>query len=548
MLACARRRMDAAHVAQTQELAGAQLDWAYFLRVVVRNYVAPLVSWQWSQFPSGAPSAVRDCLAQYSLKAKEKNESHLEEFARLQELLAREGIGTLAGKEIVLTAGLYGLERRLMEYLDVYLEPEDVPAAWRVLQAEHYRPEVDLAEGQRRSLLRGRSSLLFVRQDWETGMRLHWSLEPKPHSPATILSALRPHARAVQLPQPVAALGPEDLVRAVVFEVAENLWGTLQWVCDLAEVCEENADLNWDALREEARRCGWQRILHVGLLLAAELRGLHLPEGLRGEVDYDGEASGLVAEAADRIFSPGGKPVRTANRLAFHWRARERWRDRARYAVHFLTTPTAADWEKVRLAARLSRLYAVLRPARLVAEAAGRAARRLLGPPASVSQFAPSTPSIMARMLQLAEVGPGDVVFDLGCGDGRIVIEAAKRGAHGVGIDIDAQLVGEARKRARAAGVGDRVEFRVGDLRTADLGGATVVVLYLPAPANLALRAHLLGQLRPGARIVSRGADIGGWDAVEVCTEAGYPDLLYVKRITDAAGAEKEAAATAGGK
>jgi hypothetical protein len=115
-------------------------------------------------------------------------------------------------------------------------------------------------------------------------------------------------------------------------------------------------------------------------------------------------------------------------------------------------------------------------------------------------------------MLELAGTGPQDVVYDLGSGDGRIPITAAKEfGARGVGIEIDPGAVARAQASARDAGVADRVEFRVGDMYAADVRAATVVTLFLHPKPNLKLRPTLRADLRPGARIVSYMWDMGDW-------------------------------------
>jgi SAM-dependent methyltransferase len=122
---------------------------------------------------------------------------------------------------------------------------------------------------------------------------------------------------------------------------------------------------------------------------------------------------------------------------------------------------------------------------------------------------------VVDEMLRLAVVGPGDVVYDLGSGDGRVVIAAARDfGARGVGVEIDPKLVAESTESARRAGVADRVTFRVGDLFQTDLTEATVVTLYLSPELNLRLRPKLLRELRPGARIVSHDFDMGDWAPV----------------------------------
>lgn len=119
---------------------------------------------------------------------------------------------------------------------------------------------------------------------------------------------------------------------------------------------------------------------------------------------------------------------------------------------------------------------------------------------------------VVNEMLRLAGVSAGDVVYDLGSGDGRIVIAAARdRGARGVGFEIDPALVAESTDRARRLGLADRVSFLQQDLFEADLRPATVVTLYLSADLNRRLRPKLQSELRPGSRIVSHSFDMGDW-------------------------------------
>ena len=126
--------------------------------------------------------------------------------------------------------------------------------------------------------------------------------------------------------------------------------------------------------------------------------------------------------------------------------------------------------------------------------------------------FVASDLAIVKAMLTLAGVTRDDVVYDLGCGDGRIVITAAREfGARGVGVDLDPARIREAQAYAARAGVGDRVTFRVQDLFETDIRDATVVALFLSPELNARLRPKLVSQLRPGSRIVSHRYGIGDW-------------------------------------
>lgn len=149
-----------------------------------------------------------------------------------------------------------------------------------------------------------------------------------------------------------------------------------------------------------------------------------------------------------------------------------------------------------------------------------------------LAPYVPTPQEVVDRMLALAQVSKGDVVYDLGCGDGRIPITAAKRfGARGVGVDIDPQRIAEANANAKKEGVADRVTFRLEDALTTDVSDATVVTLYLLSASNLKLRPLLTRQLKPGARIVSHAFSMGDWQADKVDTfvdAAGATRTLYL--------------------
>jgi len=127
-------------------------------------------------------------------------------------------------------------------------------------------------------------------------------------------------------------------------------------------------------------------------------------------------------------------------------------------------------------------------------------------------RYEPTPVEVAQAMLELAALRPGDVVADLGCGDGRLVVEALRRGAaRGLCVDINPEVLAMARENARAAGVAERIEFVNQDLFGLDYRGTTVVLLFLSAQLNRELRPKLQRELAPGARVVSHWHDMGDW-------------------------------------
>lgn len=145
--------------------------------------------------------------------------------------------------------------------------------------------------------------------------------------------------------------------------------------------------------------------------------------------------------------------------------------------------------------------------------------------------FVPTPNEVVDKMLEMAKVTAKDVVYDLGCGDGRIVITAAQKyGARAVGIDIDPKRIAEANENVKKSGVGDRVRVLNQDLFTTDISEASVVTLYLLPSLNLKLRPTLWKTLKPGTRIVSHDFDMGDWKPEQTLNVDGA--TIYYWTIT----------------
>ncbi len=155
-----------------------------------------------------------------------------------------------------------------------------------------------------------------------------------------------------------------------------------------------------------------------------------------------------------------------------------------------------------------------------------------IGTQESLAPFVPTPQDVVDRMLELAEVTSRDVVYDLGCGDGRIVITAARKyGAQGMGFDIDPERIRDSVANAKASGVESLVSFKQQDVMTVDVSPASVVTLYLLTASNLKLRPLLTKQLKPGSRIVSHMFSMGDWEpdkTDDFINEEGFTRTLYL--------------------
>lgn len=142
--------------------------------------------------------------------------------------------------------------------------------------------------------------------------------------------------------------------------------------------------------------------------------------------------------------------------------------------------------------------------------------------------YVPTPQEVVDRMLDMAEVKSGDFMIDFGCGDGRMVVTAAKRGARGYGVDINPVRIREANENAKKAGVTDKVEFKIANLFEEDLSKADVMAMYLLTDINLRLRPKILNDMKPGTRIVSHAFDMGDWEPDQRDTVSGKNVFFWV--------------------
>lgn len=149
--------------------------------------------------------------------------------------------------------------------------------------------------------------------------------------------------------------------------------------------------------------------------------------------------------------------------------------------------------------------------------------------------YVPTPQEVVDRMLELAQVKKGDVVYDLGSGDGRIVVTAAKKyGVNAVGFEIDPERIKESHENIKKAGVGHLVEIRQQDIRTVDLSRASVLTMYLLPEVNLMIRPNIWKQMKPGSRVVSHDFDMGDWKPLKVerlKDGSGWEHTIYLWHV-----------------
>jgi SAM-dependent methyltransferase len=310
--------------------------------------------------------------------------------------------------------------------------------------------------------------------------------------------------------QNLSTFSVEDLLIMLCVHGAKHFWERLSWIVDIAQLITVR-EVNWVFLLESSAKMESTRLLLLGLYLAHKMIDATLPQFVMDRCRGDKNVIWLAEKVMEAYAGDAGASAGIWPRAIFRFRSSDRYWSGLRQLVRLIARPTESDRQNIQLPGFLHPLYTILRPVRLVKKYGLGLANRRAKP--DLAAYVPTPLETVEKMLCLAEVGSGDVLYDLGCGDGRIVIAAAKQyGVRAVGIDVDPLRIAEARANARNQGVDNRVQFILGDAKKSDFREATVITMYLGADGNLRLLDRLRSLLRPGTRIVSRDFLIYGWD------------------------------------
>ena len=481
-----------------------------------------------------AASGVAPMLKAQCRRAVRRGLRQLDGLARAAGHLADAGIPCLVLKGLPLARRLYGDPlASVSSHVDLLVAARTFDAAERVLQDRGWRRVApSFRETPARVRWYGRFEATHVLSGPGGYLDLHRRLFSNPHYFDVPFDRL--HAESV--PAQVDAttfriMNDEWTLVYLACYGARRYWETLRWLCDVAALL---ASMEPDRLGRSAARfrvAGLDAVFASTARLCREALHVEVPGGAPAAADGAGAA--FIAHVARRMWAPSPSPGRLA--VLADW-SRKRLagllrKPAARHVLHELASVGIGfrDWDRLDLPDRLFFLYVPLQPLLW-----------LTRKPPSLAFFIPTLQEVVDRMLELAGVTAEDVVYDLGCGDGRIVVTAAERfGARSIGVDIDPQRIAEANENAERAGVRHLATFVMQDAMKVDVSEATVVTLFLPKPSNLKLRPRLESQLPVGARIVSYvpgnkdWVAEGDWTADQVerfRDERGNAHTLYLWR------------------
>jgi len=536
ILCAARKRPDETAAERVRALLRGRLNWSGVVAAAFQHHVAPFL---YENLRLAGEELVPPIWLE-SLRERAREASGLAlllltELLRIHEIFEREQCLLIPYKGPVLSWLAYqNLTQRTFIDLDFVLEQEHIPRATALLESAGFRAEFGSQERQAGRSGPAPGQYGFFREATRAQVELHTERTLRYFPTPLDLGEISRRLITVEIAgRKMRTFSIEDTLVMLCVHGTKHFWDRLAWIADVAELTTAQP-VDWALAMQIAAEMKSTRVLLLGLYLAHDLLGASLPQSVLEKAQRDSSVRWLANKVREQFkgntdASPGVLP-----RAVFRVRSRDGMGPGMRHVVRLAMSPTERDRESVRLPGALAPLYALVRPWRLLREY-GWGLRRRLKPDLAI--YVPTLQEVVEHMLQFAGVQPGDVLYDLGCGDGRIVVTAAERyGIRAVGVDINPARIAEAQANARRHGVESLVRFLQQDAKSVDISEATVVTMYLSADANLKLWERLRSELQPGARIVSLKFRIYGWPP-EQFEEHVFPNgirtSLYLWRIKE---------------
>jgi putative nucleotidyltransferase-like protein/methyltransferase family protein len=536
ILCCARTRLDETAAGRVRALLRGELNWSDVVATAFQHHVASFLYQNLRLTPEElVPTVWLDSLRQYTRESSGLALLLLSELLCIHEIFEAERLPLIPYKGPVLSWLAYrALTGRTFIDLDFVTKQEYIPRATSLLKGAGFTaafaPQEELA-GSRGP---APGQYAFFRESSRAQVELHTEQTLRYFPVPLDFDKMSRRFITVEIAgRKMRTFSVEDTLVMLCVHGTKHFWDRLAWIVDVAELVAAQP-VDWEHASRIAAEMKSTRVFLLGLLLAHEWLGAALPQPVLERAQRDAAVRWLAEKVRAQFegnadASPGAVP-----RSLFRLRSRDSIGQGMRHLLRLTLSPTERDRQTTRLPRFLAPLYVVLRPWRLLREYGLGFRRRL---PLDLPIYDPTPLEVVEEMLHLASFRPGDVLYDLGCGDGRIVVAAAEKyGIRAVGVDINPQRIAEAQANARRHGVESLVRFRQEDARKAEISDATVVMIYLGADENLRLAERLRSELSPGARIVSRNFRIYGWtpDRLEKhVLPNGTESSLYLWRIRE---------------
>jgi hypothetical protein len=388
LVCCARTHTDAKTLDRLGVLLEQELDWDFLIRTALTHGVLPLLYSNLHQCRHVAvPRPIWDQLHNHFRANIQHSFFLTAELLKLLKLFDKHGIPGIPFKGPVLAASAYqDVTLRQFADLDILVHKKNIQEAGRLILSQGYRSESFVGDDFERVIdiddvaFFGPQYYTFYRPDGRSRVDLQWRLTDRYFSFSLDKEGLWQHLAPVSLSgRTVYSFTPTHILLILCVHGSKHHWEKLKWVCDVAELIRAESDnIDWDKLWRQASVQGAERMLGLGLSLAAELLGAPLPATVAKHISSDKTLSSMVRQIIENLFAPPTEAQSDLNRIIFYLRAKDRWHNRTRFIVRYISQcfkavviPGLNERELVSLPSFLSFVYFFIRPLRLVAKYGG---------------------------------------------------------------------------------------------------------------------------------------------------------------------------------
>jgi hypothetical protein len=369
LLCCARLVQSPEQRARASRLVAGPMDWDLVFDLGARHKLLPLLALHLREQDAVVPGHVRDRLRTYSLQNAGRVLLVVGELIGILRSFEQAGIQAVPYKGAALAAQLYGnLALRPAGDIDIVVRRDDVSRARAVLSARGYQPRHTLGTGGEAFMVRSRYSEDFSGPTRHP-VELHWGFTNRDIAFPLDLDALSPRLESIRLgPHAVLAFALDDLLLLLCVHGSKHRWDRIEWICGVAEAVRRGGELDWNALLDRAGHLGVRRMLLLGLLLAHDHLGAPVPSPVLSRARRDPTVPGLATRVPPLWLEPSeGDESGSLPTDLFRLGLRERFRDRARFVLYRLTTPSQPErWSTRTIGGVMLPLHAFTRPLRLL--------------------------------------------------------------------------------------------------------------------------------------------------------------------------------------
>lgn len=517
ILYCARTYLDPKIEKKIKNITKNDLNWKYMIISACKNRVIPLFYSNISNLcPEEVPSNYLNILRDYYNRNAKKNLFLTSELFNILKIFETNKINSISHKGPVLAHLAYGnLALRQYHGFEIIINEENAKKAKDLLLLNGYKLKFQPPTNYENNYIRSVKEYLFFNPKSHTNIIIRWNyFKNFFSSPKDITNILDfDNTKLIKMgDNNVFIIDNEDLLLVLSLENVKKQWKRLKYLCDIAGIIQKN-NIDWEKLLGKSREYRLEKILFTNLYLINKLFNINLPSQIVSEIcsDFDIEHNSIKIE--QNFF------IKTDNLIK---RLEKKNEDPfIRFKLRENSLDGIKDFFKVMVSSRKYKMEyesSLNGKKEVFSRPIYFFKRAIFGeyPPIILPMPYVVTPTkIVKKMLKIAEINSDDVIYDLGCGDGRFVITAAKEyGIRGVGIDNDPKRIMESKENAKKEGVQNLTTFLHNDIMKADISEATLITIYMLPMINRTLKSVLQRKLKPKTRIITREFSMGDWDPI----------------------------------